>query len=143
MKIFNTMRENTPIASFRFKRYYIKETSLSFNGQKPSPELGLHIDASASLDSSVAELTLDVAVQDKGENLLVKVVMVGLFDYDNCDIDLLKSFVAQNAPAILFPYVRAYVGNMTALGGIEPIIMPTVNLVHLGEELLAHINEKD
>ena len=47
----------------------------------------------------------------------------------------LLPFICHNAPAILFPYIRAYISNITALGGIAPIILPTLNLESVGKTL--------
>ena len=44
------------------------------------------------------------------------------------------------APALLFPYIRAYVSNITALSGMQPIIMPTLNMVAVGEELVSQLD---
>ncbi len=36
-------------------------------------------------------------------------------------------FVGVNAPAIAYPYMRAYISTFCALSGFEPVILPTVN----------------
>ena len=48
----------------------------------------------------------------------------------------LKTFIGLNAPAILFPYLRAYVSNITALSGMQPIIMPTLNLSTICKDMV-------
>lgn len=40
-------------------------------------------------------------------------------------------FANQNAPAIAFPYVRAYISNVTLQSGFHPVILPSVNFVRL------------
>lgn len=40
-------------------------------------------------------------------------------------------FANQNAPAIAFPYVRAYISNVTLQSGFHPVILPSVNFVNL------------
>ncbi len=56
-------------------------------------------------------------------------VGIGNFEFDkNCDNpDLKKAFVNANAPAIMFPYIRSFVTNLTSnLGNVTgPIIIPT------------------
>lgn len=59
----------------------------------------------------------------------IKVVVIGLFEFDR-DVDekLKSTFFNSSAPAILFPYVRAYVTTLTGLSGVNPVILPTLNL---------------
>lgn len=39
-----------------------------------------------------------------------------------------------NAPAIAFPYLRAFVSNLTMNSGYNPIILPTFNFVQIAQE---------
>ena len=43
----------------------------------------------------------------------------------------LSSFPKINAPAIAFPYLRAFVSNLTLQSGLEPVILPYINFVQL------------
>ena len=44
------------------------------------------------------------------------------------------SFVNSNAPAILFPYFRAYISTLTSLSGMQPVILPTINFARMLEQ---------
>ncbi len=46
-----------------------------------------------------------------------------------------NSFFYINAPAILFPYIRAYVSTLTTLSGYATVTLPTLNLTNLAEDL--------
>lgn len=46
-------------------------------------------------------------------------------------------FANQNAPAIAFPYVRAYISNVTLQSGFHPVILPSVNFVRLYKKKIA------
>ena len=64
------------------------------------------------------------------------------FSYDKT-VDLseyLEGLFILNAPAIVFPYLRAYITNITTQSGMTPIILPTLNLTNLGENLKQKIN---
>ncbi|MEZ3531658.1 MAG: protein-export chaperone SecB [Muribaculaceae bacterium] len=69
------------------------------------------------------------------------VVMTGYFESINCDEAQRNAFLCHNAPAILFPYMRAYVSCVTAQSGMSPVIIPTINLRKEGENLLAQISK--
>ncbi|NOQ35243.1 MAG: preprotein translocase subunit SecB [Methylococcaceae bacterium] len=36
-------------------------------------------------------------------------------------------FVKINAPAIAYPFLRAYISNLTLNSGLSPVVLPTVN----------------
>jgi preprotein translocase subunit SecB len=43
-------------------------------------------------------------------------------------------FFSVNAPAIAYPFLRAYVANFMLSSGFDPMILPTINFVKLGED---------
>ncbi len=45
-----------------------------------------------------------------------------------------SSFPKINAPAIAFPYIRAYISNLTLQSGFEPVMLPSINFVKLAKE---------
>jgi preprotein translocase subunit SecB len=54
---------------------------------------------------------------------------------DEIDEDFKKSpFIAINAPAIAFPYVRAFISTVTINSGYNPVVLPSLNFVQLAEE---------
>lgn len=46
-----------------------------------------------------------------------------------------SSFAKISAPAIAFPYLRAFLSNLTLNAGFESIILPSFNFVTLSEEI--------
>ena len=48
-------------------------------------------------------------------------------DEDIDDVFMESNFVKVNAPAIAYPYLRAYIGNLTINSGIKPITLETMN----------------
>ena len=53
----------------------------------------------------------------------------------------MNQYFYTNAPAILFPYIRAYISTLTNLSGYKPINLPTLNLTSLREELEKNTTE--
>ena len=45
-----------------------------------------------------------------------------------------SNFPKINAPAIAFPYLRAFISNFTLQSGYEPIILPSINFVKAAKE---------
>jgi preprotein translocase subunit SecB len=63
---------------------------------------------------------------DKYFSLMV--IAVGIFEIDaNIDPEIKKNFVNQNAPAIMFPYIRSFISTLTAnIGNITGLLtIPT------------------
>lgn len=49
----------------------------------------------------------------------------------------------KNAPAIIFPYVRAYVSSLTVLSGIDAVNIPTMNLTSIAEDLKENTKKEE
>lgn len=67
--------------------------------------------------------------------------MVGEFVFNNeIAKEMLGGLFCINAPAIMFPYIRAYISTLTALSGIDTVIVPTLMMAPLKEEILQSIS---
>lgn len=124
------MREKT--AQFRFLGYKILKSIVQIeNKENLSLEMNIEFNGNNVVNNNDLKfnLQLDSKITNEDNSILIEVSMVGLFEFDR-DINEIqkKNFFETNAPAILFPYVRAYIGSLTALSGIRPIVLPTINL---------------
>ncbi len=132
-------------ANFRFVKYLIKESVLSLKDFVRADEISLNVELNATVnkkdeaDNSQLEIVVDM--KDKDDKFSLRLKIVGLFEADESVEQIqLNKFIAMNAPAILFPYVRAFISSLTAQAGIQPIIIPTINLYEMGQELLQRLN---
>lgn len=125
-------------AKFRFVQYQILESELRFDPQiKTNKKLNVTFNQVVGVNDSDGKmrLELETTVEDECKALFLHVKTYGYFEFDSQISDETKDvFFKVNAPAILFPYVRAYIGTLTALSGIEPVILPTLNLTHRDAE---------
>lgn len=101
------------------------------------------IEPNAQVVNDKMNLTLEVEVNDKEQNLMLNLRVVGFFRYDGEQVKEINQFLYLNGPAILFPYVRSYVSNITALSGLPPIIMPTLNMQPVGEYLRSKMTKQE
>ena len=120
------------IAKFRFLNYQIHESSIRISDAE-SVEKDLQIDIKKSNKEEEKEniynLFFEITINDKLGSLNIFLNIEGKFEFNKDLTDSEKdSFFNINAPAILFPYVRAYISTLTSLSGINPIILPTINL---------------
>lgn len=128
---------------FQFHNFLIKRSVFDLKQNTQRKELSIGFKPSGRLDFEAGkfELDLNIQISDKLEALKIEVEAVGFFSFKDLDREKLFDFLYINAPAILFPYVRAYISSLTTLSGLQPIVLPTLNLTNLRDELAAHIEE--
>lgn len=128
---------------FRFSRYYVTESLIRYDeNNKISDDFSIRIDPSGILEKDIFKLKLETYVEEKNKCYSVYVSMVGVFKFKGKAEDI-YSFFTLNAPAILFPYVRSYISSLTSVSGVDTVIIPTLNLTKLKEELEANIKVVD
>ena len=76
-------------------------------------------------------VTLDVNVEKKGE-FKTDISISGYCEIDD-NHPQLDTILRVNAPAILFPYVRAQLSLLTAQPEMRPIVLPVVNFQKIYE----------
>ena len=88
-------------------------------------------------------LELSVNIQDEADKFHINLKTTSIFEYpEGAGLEAYKnSYFIANAPAIVFPYLRAYISSLTALSGMPTLNLPTLNLSELGERLKESITE--
>ena len=75
------------------------------------------------------------------EKSLVNIRCRAEFEFKNVNvIDDIPPYFYSNSIAILFPYVRAFISTVTLQANVSPIVLPTMNLSSLQEELKRNTN---
>ena len=57
--------------------------------------------------------------------------MPGLFQVDNMPEQMLEPFLLVNCPALLFPYLRRLVQDLTREGGFPPLVLDPIDFGNL------------
>ncbi|OLS34177.1 hypothetical protein BTR22_18990 [Alkalihalophilus pseudofirmus] len=129
-------------ASLQFKDYHVIETIYRFDpffepeDDTVSPSFEFEIEYGDE-SKTAAWLTLSTEMGDpnlKSNSVFVKVSIVGYFEIDsdeNVSVDDLISLYKINGVAILYPYLRAQVSDLTGKGNEQSIILPTLNIVEV------------
>lgn len=116
---------------FRFKNYIITYTNININPYKDvSKSIKLNIQRleEHELGNNTYCIRLSVRIHNENNSLSLLTEFLGNFEYDPELTDEEKNiYFKHNAPAILMPYIRAYVSSITSLSGIPTIILPTYN----------------
>jgi preprotein translocase subunit SecB len=120
-----------------FSGFKILHSSIDFNG-RIGKNMNFGLDASGEINKTteVFHLKLKIEVKDDLEGLLIKVDSFADFKIEgNIDDPANSNYLFLNAPAILFPYIRAYITTLTALSGVDPITIPPLNTEGIKEIL--------
>ena len=76
----------------------------------------------------------EVDIKDKFFDLIVEAIFMFKLDEDITEDFKLSDFPKINAPAIAFPFLRAYISNLTLQSGYDPVILPSINFVQFAKE---------
>lgn len=125
-------------STFKFEKYLINNSQIKINEGAISDEINFGFIASCKVYSNQKLFQLSLGTHAYDENKVVDITVNVIADFkyeEGSDSNLLKHFFYKNAPAIIFPYVRAYISSLTTLSGIPTILLPTINLSGLSEEI--------
>ncbi len=132
-------------SEFQFDGFVINKSLFELSKEPKSIDLIVDFTPSGRLDKKKSKfnLNLGVVISEKSNSLKIEVDATGFFKYSFIDEQDLENFLFLNAPAILFPYIRAYISTLTTLSGISPIVLPTLNLSRLKNDLIKQTEEVD
>lgn len=119
------------IAKFRFKGYKIIESYIKINQEEISQNLNVEFERTIGVNEEGHDMRLEMVakINDNNNSLIINVKAYGYFEFDT-DLKSAEKdiFFNTSAPAILFPYVRAYITTLSSLSGVTPVILPTLNM---------------
>ena len=89
-------------------------------------ELGVQVERKLNkLDDGFFEVLLETTVSDEEEKVFVNVKGRAIFSTQQENMDILE----KNTIAIMFPYIRSYISIVTTQPGMNPIVLPAMNIV--------------
>lgn len=139
-----------------FNHYDVLETVYKFNpfADDENYELTPRFDIKVKYEDEskvVAGIvfTIEIGNPDLVENpLYVKASVLGMFEIESDEDvtdEMIDNLYKKNALAIMFPYVRSLVTDLTSRGSEMPITLPPINIAALIEHrklITESINEK-
>lgn len=123
-------------AAFRLEGYLIKEVKFFFE-EKQSEKIDINFSPSGIFfkDEGKYILRLDFTAKDTLSNVeIIHIQCLGTYFFENVSEEI-PEFFYQNAIAILFPYLRAFISTLTVQSNTPPLILPTYNLSLFGPKL--------
>lgn len=131
---------------FQFKDFLINRSLIEKKEGDPAENVSLHFSPKGFVNKndSCFQLHLGVKIEDSDKIINIEIEAVANFYFDKeLEMKLLNDYFFVNAPALLFPYIRAYISTLTNLSGFKPVNLPTLNLISLGKELKDNTVEVD
>ncbi len=96
------------------------------------PELDVSCLSKATIDEEKQRLVLELSAdikEKKAADFSLQCTIIGFFSVLEGQENLsLKQFSEINAPALLFPYLREVIANITLRSGLKPLILPPINI---------------
>ncbi|OGW46378.1 MAG: hypothetical protein A2Y66_05385 [Nitrospirae bacterium RBG_13_41_22] len=98
-----------------------------------NPEIAIHHE----FRKKQKELVVSLGIRQMTGNMpfYFEVVSAGLFRFEQIpESVLLKQFATINCPAILFPYVRETIADLTRRSGFPPLHLNPINFIELAKK---------
>lgn len=133
-------------AKFSFKAFRILDAELHF--AKVTGNLNLQFYPEGLFDSDTHQYHLHLsfrAINDNSdEDVVVQLESIALFQMEDTvtKVEEIPSYFYSNSIAIVFPYLRAFVSTLTLQSNAKPMVLPTMNLSSLEEELRRNTQTK-
>lgn len=122
----------------QFLNFQVKESHIVFL-ESGKCAISINFTPKGTIKTSIHQfiLGLEVHIKDTEDKFHIDLITESIFSYKkDVDVEELKrSLFIVNAPAIVFPYIRAYISSLSALSGMPTLTLPTLNLMELGDTL--------
>ncbi|MCK9452687.1 MAG: protein-export chaperone SecB [Bacteroidales bacterium] len=113
-----------------------REPQIDFENQDLHNNINIDVQNSTE-NSNILYVTVimdfDTSINDK-KFITAKIKMLGVFEYGEELTLSLDNFANINAPAIIFPFIREHLSNVSMKAGIQPILLPPINFVELAKD---------
>ncbi len=126
-------------SKFQFKGFFIKRSLIEHDEtKKASGKFSIDFEPKGSIIKKDANFRLQLGIKITDTEKVINIDITAIADYtfsEEINTEELNQYFYVNAPALLFPYIRAYITTLTNLSGMKSINLPTLNLTSLGAEL--------
>ncbi len=125
------------LASTKVKKILLEEREIE------SAENSFNFVVGASVENrNIFAVIFNLKISDERENYFLETIYEASFiTSEEIDDSFMNSnFPKINAPAIAFPYFRAFISTITQQAGFNTVVLPSVNFVKFAEEMLSDKN---
>jgi preprotein translocase subunit SecB len=129
-------------AQVRVLAQYIKDLSFEspnvhklLDGPGEAPNLRVEVNVNASkVGNTTFESTINFkaeASNERGTIYDLELAYAGMFQVENLPEAALEPFLLIDCPALLFPFARRLVADLTREGGFPPLLLDPINFANL------------
>ena len=81
-------------------------------------------------NASKFRIKINTRVKNKTESVLLNLETIGVFTVDKEGVtdDIGDHLIKVNTVAIMFPFIRSQISLLTTQPGLEPILLPPINI---------------
>ncbi len=134
---------NAPIeAAFKFVDYKFTEASINLGNLNENDNLTIVFSPSGVYNpkNGIYKLHLGlVALAEESKEIIIEVNCVADFSFITpLELADLPPYFYANTTAIIYPYIRAFVSTLSVQANYNSIVLPTLNISALADELKAN-----
>jgi preprotein translocase subunit SecB len=120
---------------------FSEESNISEKGLTTEMQFGSHLDSS---NTKRFRVNFDLTLKEDG-HFMSTIKAIALFETsEEVNEEFVTSpFFKANAPAIAYPYLRAFISTFTLNSGIDPIILPTFNFLRAVKQAENELRKQD
>ena len=132
-------------STFQFKGFKILRSIIDFNESIIIDESKILFSLSGVVKKSESKFELFLGIHITNENGDSHILVESMADYgydsekEISNKSDLNDLFYLNSIALLFPHIRAYITALTSLSGFSPIVLPTLNVSSLKDDLKENI----
>lgn len=133
-------------ASFSFKKFSVPKFSYSSTNNELESELRLSFEPKGYYNKENSNFKLVIefkGIEESTDNEIIKVTSEALFEFsEELDSKEIPIYFYSNSIAIVFPYIRAFISNLTLQANTGVIMLKLLNFTKMGNLLKENtINE--
>lgn len=122
---------------FLIESYFKRENFIHFEDDDFQSKVDFEIEDNTEENNLNIILTLHFnAGKTDNKEITSTIKMLGIFELTGESTSIISSedFAKINGPAIIFPFIREHLANVTMKAGLNPILLPPINFVKLAKE---------
>ncbi|HXX81012.1 MAG TPA: protein-export chaperone SecB [Thermodesulfovibrionales bacterium] len=109
--------------------HFTLKPNFNFSAGKPV-SINSSFDIQSGINGKIVNVVLNVSSTDDNQPFTYRVSLLGRFQFKEIPTNkILDKIVHVNCAAILFPYMREFIADLTRRAGVPPFNLAPVNLV--------------
>lgn len=115
-------------------RYVIKKIEYNVNAKAPqSGSAGYTPKINVLINNKENSVDISVKIDDEGMPFNIEVSVIGFYEFKKKE-KIKEELLKNNGVAILLPYVRAIISQITAMAGLGTLVLPLMNVKEMNEQ---------